>query len=130
MTKIANPAKRPPQTRSRVTNGSRMLQQIDGRSAEARRYRDLVEGFARDFGVSGPGERESALLRQAAALTVQAELMQAAIIRGDPIDVEQLVRVTNAQSRTLGKLGIRKPERNAAKDLAAYIAAQASKTAK
>jgi hypothetical protein len=41
---------RPANTRSRITNRSEMLRGIDGRSAESRRYRDLVEGFVADFG--------------------------------------------------------------------------------
>src|SRR5271168_2974500 len=94
-------APRPSQTRSRITNGSDMLRGIDGRSAEARRFRDLVEGFKADLGISMTGERELALIRQAAALTVQSEAMQSAIVRGDDIDVEQLTRLTNVLTRTL-----------------------------
>ena len=37
-------------SRSRVTNGSKMLPGVDGRSAAARRFRDLVGDFGRDLG--------------------------------------------------------------------------------
>ncbi len=93
--------------RSRITNGKDLLRGINGRSAEARRYRDLIDGFSADLGGT-PGQRELALIRQAAALTVQSEVMQAAIVRGEAIDVEQLTRLANVLTRTLKELGIHK----------------------
>src|SRR5258705_8679403 len=38
--------------RSRVTNGTRLLQGIDGRSASARRFRDLVRAYEAEFNIS------------------------------------------------------------------------------
>jgi hypothetical protein len=35
-------AERPATVRSRVTNGAKMIACVDGRSAEARRYRDVA----------------------------------------------------------------------------------------
>ncbi len=100
-------AARPSRSRSRVTNGSEMLRGIDARTAEARRFRDLCEGFTKDLG-SPPGARDLALVRQAAALTVQTETMQAKIVRGEDVNVEQLTRLANGVTRTLRELGIRK----------------------
>jgi hypothetical protein len=100
-----------------------MLRGIDGRSAEARRFRDLVEGFAADFGTTPPGEREMALVRQAAAITVQAESMQAAIVRGEDVDPEQLTRLMNVQTRTLKELGLKKRGRQQP-SLADYLGKQ------
>jgi hypothetical protein len=88
--------------RSAITNGSRLLGGIDGRSALGRRYRDLQIALADDLG--GPDkmtEAERALVRQAAALTVKSEEMQGAIIRGEAVDGEQLVRLTDAATRAL-----------------------------
>jgi hypothetical protein len=39
-----------PTSRSRVTNGSKFISGVDGRSAEARRFRDLAMSFADDAG--------------------------------------------------------------------------------
>lgn len=114
---------RPPTTKSRITNRSEMLRGIDGRSAEARRYRDLVEGFSADF-VSPLGEREMALIRQAAAMTVQAETMQTKIVRGEAVDLEQLTRLSNVLTRTLKELGIHK-RRAPQPSLREYLAKQA-----
>jgi hypothetical protein len=100
-------AARPLTTRSKITNGTEMLRGIDARTAASRRFRDLCEGFAADFSTP-PGAREQALIKQAAAVTVQAEAVQAAIVRGEEIDLEQLTRLTNVQTRTLRELGIRK----------------------
>jgi hypothetical protein len=89
-----------------------MLLGIDGRSATARRYRDIAMALADDLGGSDKlSEPEQALVRQAAALSVKAEEQQAAIVRGDDIDPEQLVRLTNSLTRIMGKLGIRRARR-------------------
>jgi acetolactate synthase small subunit len=98
-----------------------MLRGIDGRSAIARRYRDLVEGFVADFGSQKPGERELALIRQAAALTVQTEVLQVKIVRAEDIDLEQLTRLTNVLTRTLKELGLQK-RRTGRQSLADYLA--------
>jgi hypothetical protein len=64
-------ASRPRSLRRRITNGADILRGIDGRSADARRYRDLVEAFSAEYGL-GSSEREMAAIRLAAALTVQS----------------------------------------------------------
>lgn len=115
-------AARPPTTRSKITNRSEMLRGIDGRSAEARRFRDLIEGFAADFGATPPGEREQALIRQAAALTVQIELLQAKIVRGDNVDLQQLTRLSNVQTRALKALGLHKRRSHRPPSLADHLA--------
>jgi hypothetical protein len=67
-------AERSPTLRSRVTNGSQLLANVDGRTAEARRYRDLVISFADDLGgVDKLTEADKALCRQAAASVVAGE---------------------------------------------------------
>jgi hypothetical protein len=97
---------RKPTARSRVTNGKELLANIDGRSTEARRYRDLCLSFADDLGgAAGLTESQRALVRQAAALSVQSEKLQAAMIRGEDVSDEQMTRVANSLSRTLSRLG-------------------------
>ena len=110
--------------RSRVTNGSALLHGIDGRSASARRYRDLQISFADDLGgAAALTEADKSLVRQAAALTVKSEEMQGAIIRGEPVDDEQLVRLTNAASRALTalrrKAGAKAPAKRTLADIIA-----------
>ena len=103
---------RPLKLRSRVTNGSKMIAGLDGRTAEARRYRDLCLSLADDCGgAANLSEAQRALVRQAAAMIVQSEKLQGAILRGEIIDCEQLTRLANASTRILTKLGIKRAAR-------------------
>jgi hypothetical protein len=100
---------RKPEARSRVTNGKELLANIDGRSTEARRYRDLCFSFADDCGgAASLTEAQRALVRQAASLVVQSERLASAAIRGELVSDEQRTRVANALGRTLNRLGIKK----------------------
>ena len=103
-------ASRPRNLRSRITNGADILHGIDGRLASARRYRDLTEAFRAEFGL-GASEREMAAIRLAAALTVQSETLQAAIVRGERVAEEELTRALNAQARALRELRLMQKRR-------------------
>jgi hypothetical protein len=112
-------------TRSAISNGKRMLPGVDGRSPAARRYRDLVADFTRDLGGAALSAAEVALIRQAAALMVRAEALQAAIIRGETVDDETAVRLTNAATRVLTAISGRKRKREpASQTLDEYVAAR------
>lgn len=89
--------------RSRVSNGTRLLDGIDGRSASARRFKDLIAGLARDEfgGAENLSIAELSLLRQAAALMLSAEQMQAAVVRGEAMHADELVRVSSESRRVL-----------------------------
>jgi hypothetical protein len=117
-----------PTARSRVTNGKALLAGIDGRSAAARRYRDLAMSFAGELGGElAMTEPEKALVRLAAALTVQGETMQAAIVRGDKVDDEQVVRTANALTRALSQLRRKsRSPKTAAPSLQDYLAKRAA----
>jgi hypothetical protein len=91
--------------RSAETNGLHVLRDADGRSATARRYRDVVLALAGDCGGEAQlNESTKILIRQAAGLTVQLETMQSAIARGESVNVEQLTRASNSLSRMLDTL--------------------------
>jgi hypothetical protein len=115
-TEIARPSLT---NRSKVTNGTRLLIGVDGRSEQGRRYRDLIESFAADLGGFGKlSEAEKGLVRQCAALTAQSERMQAAIVRGDPVDDEQVTRCLNSQTRALRALATMASRRTKHRDVA------------
>lgn len=104
-------AERSPTLRSRVTNGSQLLANVDGRTADARRYRDLTMSLADDLGgAAGLTEAQRALVRQAAAMIVQSERLQSAVLRGELVDCEQLTRLANAATCILARLGIKRRE--------------------
>ena len=99
--------------RSAVTNGSRLLEGVDGRSASARRFRDLVRAFAADLG-GELSELEMGLVRQAAAVALKAEALQAALVRGEPVDGDQLIRLSGTAKRILQAIGHKAEQRKPA----------------
>jgi hypothetical protein len=110
--------------RSAVTNGSKLLVGIDGRSPTARRFRDLVQAYTAEIG-GDLSQTEMAMIKTAAGLEIQAELMQADIVNGKMVDSDDLIRLSSEVRRILDaireKAGKRKP---AAPKLAAYLASK------
>ena len=90
-----------PFSRSRLTNG-RLPPGIDGRSLQARRFRDLMRGYEQEFEVTSEADR--ALLRTAATLSLKIEEMEAAQLRGEPVDAGDLTRLAGERRRTLTDL--------------------------
>jgi hypothetical protein len=89
-----------PRTRSAITNRSRIHQNGDARSAGARRFRDLIAAFSADLG-DNLSEADIAMIRTAAALTLKSEQMQAALIAGQTIDSDVLIRLASTSRRSL-----------------------------
>lgn len=85
--------------RSRVTNGTRLLVGVDGRSTQARRFRDLMHAYEDQFDSATEADRN--LVRQAALLALKREQLQAAVVRGEPVGTDTL---TNLAGRTLADL--------------------------
>ena len=100
-------------TRSAVSNRSRLLQNVDGRSSSARRFRDLVAAFEAEIGGTLT-EVERGLVRQAAALTIRAEQLQADIVNGKPVDSDALIRISSTAKRILGAIGEKAAKRKPA----------------
>ena len=98
---------RHPRARSRITNNVReSLVGVDGRSERARRYRDLLEGLIVEF---GPGEPDN--LRALAAMKLSLEATQAAVINGDVLRSEDLVRLANVISKRERELRAKQRQR-------------------
>jgi hypothetical protein len=81
-------------------------QKPDGRSSGARRYRAIVAAFTAEIG-HNLTESESGLVRQAAALALRCEQLQAAIVRGEAVDDDLLVRISGPSKRLLGAISVR-----------------------
>jgi hypothetical protein len=111
--------------RSAVTNGAKLLVGIDMRSPTARRYRDLVQAYKAEIG-GDLSQAEMAMIKTAAGLSVQAELMQADIVNGKTVNSDDLIRLSSEVRRILdaiaAKAGKRKPE--AVPTLADYLASK------
>src|SRR5262249_11055760 len=77
---------RPKPLRARATNHADLLPGVDGRSAGARRYRDLViEIVADQGGIENCASARLQLVRRFAAASVLAEKLEAEIAAGQQI---------------------------------------------
>jgi hypothetical protein len=95
----------PPALRSAVSNGTRLLHGVDGRSVPARRYRDLIVAYAEPLGgLANLPDADKAMVRHAAALTIRSEQLHASILLGHHVDDEELTRLTNSLSRMVAGL--------------------------
>lgn len=64
--------------------------------------------YADDLGgASSLAEHQQALIRQAAAVTVQCERLQAKVVRGETVDHDELVRLSNILARLVKQLGVK-----------------------
>src|SRR6478735_4783158 len=97
----------PSRARSAVTNHTGLLPGLDGRSATARRFRDLVLSYIADMGgLDRCSEIKLGLLRRLAAATVQAELLEARMVNGEEIDIGQLCTLASTAVRIASRLGL------------------------
>jgi hypothetical protein len=104
-------SERTPTARSAISNGTRLFAGVDGRSATARRFRDLLADLMRDLGgATSLTTMQHGLARQVATLQLQAEHLQAAVVRGDVVDSKDLVRVSGEARRILAGLQKRSPQ--------------------
>src|SRR5262245_11379694 len=93
-------AAKKPRARARVTNGSQLLDGVDGRSAAARRYRDVLAQLVADLG-GDPTEAQSIIARRAATLAVWCEGEEAAMANGEEADIATFTTACNALRRLL-----------------------------
>jgi hypothetical protein len=97
--------------RSKVTNGTRLLPNIDGRSQIGRRFRDLVAAFSLDLApanYASLSEGQRALIRRAAALSVECERMEVRFALNDGASDKELnvfQRSVNSLRRVIETLG-------------------------
>jgi hypothetical protein len=127
--------------RSRVTNGSKLLPLSDGRSATARRFRDLYEDISADLGgVAMLSEGQRQLIRRAAMLSAECERMEAMAARNDRrpdgaiawrsevpfvFDLEIYGTLCDRLGRLFGRLGLERvarPVNDGSNALADYFA--------
>jgi ribosomal protein L12E/L44/L45/RPP1/RPP2 len=121
----------PKSTRSRsaITNRSKVHQQVDARSATARRFRDLIAAFSADLG-DDLSEADMAMVRTAAGLTLKSELMQADLAAGKDVDAETLIKLAGTSRRALAAIAVKAAERKPnAMTLADYMARKAAEAA-
>jgi hypothetical protein len=110
---IAPVASRSSTTRSKLSNGKKLLLMTDGRSATARRFKDLVEDIAADLGgkdLLSEGQRQ--LIRRAAMLSAESERMEALAARGEAeFDIDLYGMICDRLGRLFGRLGLERVAR-------------------
>jgi hypothetical protein len=79
--------------------------EVDGRTLPARRYRAVCSEIASDLG-GDPSAGQWLIINRAAGLTVQCELLDAAILTGEAVDIASYTTLTNSLVRTLKTLGL------------------------
>ena len=103
--------------KSAITNGTALLHDVDGRSATMRRLRDIIHAHTADLGGTDTlSEGQRAILRRAALLQLQLEMMEQKFARrednsatGKEIEVYQ--RASGALRRLLESLGLHEGRR-------------------
>ena len=119
----------PSRARSAVTNHKDLLPNLDGRSATARRFRDLVNAFVADMGgLDRCSEVRLGLVRRLAATTVQAEMLEARMVNGEAIDIATLCTLASTTVRLSQRLGLERRARNVTPSVGQYLAARTAAT--
>ena len=114
-----------PQARARVTNGSELLPDVDGRSAWARRARDLIELHVADLGGSDAiSEAERSIVRRAAVLATELERMEkdfALAGSASPASLDLYQRTANSLRRLLESVGLQRRAKDVTPSLHDYL---------
>lgn len=110
--------------RSRVTNGAELfLAHIDGRSREARRFRDIYQAFVAHLGgEEWITETRRHLAKRASALATWCEVEEAKLAMGGELDITAYTTSVNALRRLLVDLGLERVARDITPSLEEYIA--------
>jgi hypothetical protein len=108
--------------RSRVSNGNDILAGIDGRSALARRYRDITAALISDQGgLSRMSEARMQLCRRFAAQSVQAEALEARLANGEEVKIEEHALISSTLVRLASRLGVDRRIGKIIPDLGDYL---------
>lgn len=116
-------ARRAKSTRSRISNGAELfIAQADGRSKEARRFRDvyadLIEHAGGDSRIS---EARRHLVKRATALIVWAEVVEARLANGEALDTAAYSSACNTLRRLLGDIGLDRTLKDVTPSLGQYL---------
>ena len=118
--------------RSRITNGSELLAGVDGRSAWARRMRDLIEAHTGDLGgVDACSQAERSLVRRIACLSVELELLESRFAgagQASAADLDLYSRISGNLRRLLESVGLKRRQRDVTPRLSEYLEGKAQES--
>ena len=104
--------------KSAISNGTRLfIDGLDGRSALARRYRDLG-------GADVISEAQRAIIRRAASLCVWCEAVEVRLAAGEEIEITPYTTAANSLRRLLVDIGLERRARDVTPSLDAYLRAK------
>jgi hypothetical protein len=115
--------------RSRVTNRTKLfaVEGMDGRTGQARRYRDILTQIECDLGgIDNLSEGQRQLCRRAATLSFTAECMEGDAVAGNAFDIDLFGQLTDRLGRCLLRLGLERKARDVTPTLQSYLAAKAA----
>jgi hypothetical protein len=115
--------------RSRVTNRTKLfaIGNADGRTGQARRYRDILTQIECDVGGhESLSEAQKQLCRRAATLSFTAECMEVDAVAGNAFDIDLFGQLTDRLGRCLARLGLERVSRDVTPTLQSYLAAKAA----
>jgi hypothetical protein len=105
--------------RSRITNGSALLPGVDGRSPWVRRCKDIIASHLSDMGgVDNTSAAERSLVRRAAVMTTELEMLEAKFATAGsakPDDLDLYVRASGNLRRLLEAVGLQRRAREVGK---------------
>jgi hypothetical protein len=99
------------------------LGHLDGRTAAARRARELIEAIEADLG-GGVTEGSRQLVQRAAVLGTYIESCEAQWLAGEAVELADYLAAINSQRRVLATLGLQRVARDVTPDLRTYIASK------
>jgi hypothetical protein len=84
---------------------------VDARTAPAKRFHALCHALVSDLG-GQPTAAQAILIRSAATLTVQCEVIEHGLLTSGSVDVDKLTKLVNTLGRVLGQLGLQRQARD------------------
>lgn len=112
--------------KSRVANGSEILPGVDGRSREARRYREIVHALLADAGpIEQIGAAKRELIRRFAGAALLAEQQEAKITRGEAVDASEHATLCSLLTRLAARIGIGQSKKSFVPSVDDYLATKA-----
>ena len=109
--------------RTRIGTGKDVLAGIDGRTAPARRFREIVGQLVSNIG-GDPSQAQTAVIQRAATLLVWAESAEAEFARTGELDIGSFTTATNALRRLLADVGLERKTKDVTPSLDVYLAAR------
>jgi hypothetical protein len=105
--------------KSRLTNGTKLLNGVDGRSPWVRRCKDIIAAHISDLGgEDNTSAAERSLVRRAAVMTTELEMLEAKFANAGmakPDDLDLYVRASGNLRRLLESVGLQRRAREVGK---------------